>query len=210
MYRLYYAPGAASLAVHWLLIELGVGFELSPVDLTTARDSAYLALNPTGQVPTLIVDGRAVTESAAILMLLAERHPTAGLAPAPGEAERAEYLQWMVYLANALMPAFRRWFYAEVTAAPDDVEAFKADARAGIEAVWRRVDERFADGRPYLLGERLSVADFLLTMLTRWSRNMEMPATSWPHLGVYIARMKQRPGLIEVHQREGLSDWISA
>jgi glutathione S-transferase len=58
------------------------------------------------------------------------------------------------------------------------------------------------------MGARLNTADFLLTMLTRWSRNMPRPATHWHHLGQYIGRMKQIPSLREVHAREGLTEWI--
>ena len=211
MYTLYYAPSTASLAVHWLLIELGVPFDLVPVDLESSaqKSAAYLRLNPSGHVPTLIVDGVPHAECAALLMLLAERHAQAGLAPAAGSRERADYLQWMFYLANTLQPAFRNWFYADEPAGPENVEASKRQARAKIERVWERFDALFADGRPFLLGTRLSVADFLLTMLTRWSRNMPRPATEFPHLASYVARMRAMPSLREVHARENLTDWIN-
>ena len=81
-YLLFYAPGTASLAVHWMLIELGVPFEAELVDIKAERSEAYLRLNPAGRVPTLVVDGTPVSESAALLMLLAERHPEGGFAPA--------------------------------------------------------------------------------------------------------------------------------
>jgi glutathione S-transferase len=82
-YVLFYAPGTASLAVHWLLIELGVEFRAKRLNLEAGeqRSPSYLQLNPAGRVPTLVVDGQAYTESAALLMLLAERHPEAKLAP---------------------------------------------------------------------------------------------------------------------------------
>jgi glutathione S-transferase len=208
MYKLYYKPATASLCVHWMLIELGVPFELQPVDTDAPRTAEYLRLNPTGQVPTLIADGRPVTESAAILMLLAERHPEAGFARAAGSPERAAYLELMVYLANALLPAFRNLFYVEDFAAPE----WRADsiARAGgrIAAVFDRLDARLSDGRAFLLDEAIAAPDYLLTMLARWSRSMPKPASDWPDLGRYVARMKQRPGLREVHAREGLTDWI--
>ena len=70
-----------------------------------------------------------------------------------------------------------------------------------------RAEAQLADGREFLLGDRFSAADYLLTMLTRWSRNMAKPATVWPRLCAYIARMKARAGLIEVHAREGLTEW---
>ena len=115
MYVLYYAPGAASLAVHWLLIELGVPFEARRLDLEAQEHKRpeYLTLNPNGLVPTLLIDGKPVYESAALIFLLAERHAEAKLSPAVGTAERTTYLQWMFHLSNTLQPAFRTWFYPE-------------------------------------------------------------------------------------------------
>ena len=114
MYTLYYAPGSAAVLVHLTLLECSVPYSLCKVDLETGqqRSADYLALNPDGVVPTLVIDGQAYSESAALAMLLTERHPEAALAPAPGSAPRASYLQWMFYLANSLQPAFRQWFYA--------------------------------------------------------------------------------------------------
>lgn len=212
MYRLYYSPGAASLAVHWMLLELDVPFELALID-TEARQQktpAYLALNPGGVVPTLIVDGAPMSESTAILMLLAERHAPGSLSPAPGSPERAAYLQWMIYLANTLLPAFRAWFYPHEPASSEASEAAGLVARAGIEAAWDRIDAQLAKGGSFLLGDTLTAADFLATMLMRWSRNMPKTATAWPNIAAYLTRMRAMPSLREVHAREGLTDWINS
>ncbi len=85
-YVLYYSPGAASMAVHWMLIELAVSFEARLVDIEAGvqHSQGYLRLNPAGRVPTLVIDGAPYGEFTALLMLLAERHPEALLAPAPG------------------------------------------------------------------------------------------------------------------------------
>ncbi|MDR7117882.1 glutathione S-transferase family protein [Caulobacter sp. BE254] len=210
MYQLYYSPSTASLAVHWMLIEIGAPFELVLTDIATGanRTPDYLKLNPSGVVPTLIVDGAPVLESAAILMLLAERHADKGLAPAAGTPERAAYFQWMVYLANALLPSFRAWYYPHEPAGEANAEAAQAAARARVEAVWDRVDAQLAAKGPYMLGERLSAVDFLATMLMRWSRNLPRQATAWPNIARYLARMRAMPSLREVHAREGLTDWI--
>src|SRR5213075_446285 len=114
MYTLYYSPGAASFAVHWLLLELDVSHRLEKVDLDGGeqRSEAYLKLNPNGRVPTLVVDGRPMYECAALMLLLADRHREAALAPNDEAPERESYCQWMVHLANTLQPAFRAWFYA--------------------------------------------------------------------------------------------------
>lgn len=210
MYTLYYSPGAASFAVHWMLIELGVPFELKPIDFAAGEQKSpeYLKLHPDGKVPAMIVDGRPCTETTALLMLLAERHPEAGFAPAAGSDGRASYLELMTYLAYNLMPAFRAWFYPQDFGGPDDVERVKESARTRVERMFDRLDSRLSDGREYLLGSKVTAADFLATMLARWSRNMPKPASAWPRLGRYLERMKERESLREVHRREGLTDWI--
>jgi glutathione S-transferase len=211
-YVLHYAPGSASMAVHWMLIQLGAPFELERVDLDggAQNSAAYRRLNPAGRVPTLIIDGKPYAESAALLMLLAERNPEAGLAPAPGAADRAAWMSGMVYLANVLLPAFRDWFYAEKDGAGGGVDAVKALARTRIEGVWDRLDGELADGRAYLLGAKLSTVDLLATMLMRWSRNMPRPATAWPALSRYITRMRAMPSFNAMCDREGLTEWRNA
>ncbi|MDO9335255.1 MAG: glutathione S-transferase family protein [Caulobacter sp.] len=208
-YLLFYAPGTASLAVHWMLIELGAPFEARAVDIKAERSVAYLALNPAGRVPTLMVDGAPVSESAALLMLLAERHPKGGFAPVLGSPGRAAWLETMLVLANGLSPAMRDWFYADSDGDSAGAEAVRALARVRIEAVFERLDRMLADGRPFLLGDTVTTVDLLATMLMRWSRNMQRPATSWQNLGPYVTRMRARPGFAEVCRREGLSDWMN-
>jgi glutathione S-transferase len=209
---LFYAPGTASFAVHWMLIELGLDFQAERVDLAAGeqRAPAFLALNPAGRVPTMVIDGQAFTESAALLMLLAERSPDAGFAPAPGDPARARWLEMMAFLTNTLSSAMRDWFYADRDGDPSGAEAVRALARRRIEGVWGRLDDQLADGRPYLLGETVTTADLLATMLMRWSRTMDRPATSWPRLAPYVQRVRARPAFAEVCRREGLSDWLNA
>ena len=91
MYTLYYSPGRASMAVHWMLIELGVPFEARLVDFETKahKDPEYLRLNPDGMIPTLVVDGKPRFESAALALMLAERHPEGGLEVPRGRAGAA-------------------------------------------------------------------------------------------------------------------------
>lgn len=208
-YTLYYSPGSASLAVHWMLIELGVPFEarLISIEAGAQRSPEYLRVNPTGRLPTLVVDGVPHGESASLLMLLAERHPDKVLAPLPGSAARADWLEIMIFLANTLLPAMRDWFYAATDGDPQGADAVKALSRRRIEGAWERLDARLADGRTYLLGSQLTTADFLALMLMRWSRNMARPATTWKNLAPYIHRMRSRPSFVDVNTREGLTDW---
>ncbi|GAB3383419.1 glutathione S-transferase family protein [Lysobacter fragariae] len=209
MYSLYYAPGAASMVVHWLLIELDAPHELHLVDTQAGQQKspAYLALNPNGVVPTLIDDGVPRFECAALSMLLADRYPQAGLAPALDQARRPQYLQWMFHLANAVQPLFRIWWYPHEVAGKDNEVIAREHVRPRIEAAWDRLDAHLGAHGPYLLGEHVSVADFYLAMLMRWSRNMPQPATTWPHLAALAQRMKARPSFRTLYEREGLTEW---
>jgi glutathione S-transferase len=209
MYTLYYMPGAASFAVHWLLIELGVPFELRCVNSDAQEQKApeYLKLNPNGLVPTLIVEGRPVYESAALMLLLAERHPEARLSPAPGSPERATYLLWTVHLANTVQPAFRHWFYPSEAAGEAHVEAAKAQARERLERAWDRLDAHLAARGPWTAGERLTAVDFSAAMLARWSRNMPRPATDWPAIRRLVTAMKARPSFRMLNESEALTEW---
>lgn len=207
---LYGSQSTASLVVHWLLIELGIEHELKMLDFDKReqKSAEYLRLNPAGVVPTLVMDGQVLTEAAAIVMQLADLHPQAKLAPAMGTPDRAQYYRWMFFMANTLQPAYRAWFYPDEPAGADHAQAVKERARQGIESAWARVaDHLTGQGGPYLLGEHLSAADFLLTMLMRWSRNMPRPSDSWPALQAHAQRMKARPAFREVYARESLSDW---
>jgi glutathione S-transferase len=206
---LYYSPGAASLLVHWLLIELDLPHELRELDFSQReqKSAEYLALNPGGVVPTLVLDGKPMSEAAAIAMYLADRHPLAGLAPAPDAGTRRDYLQWMFHLANAVQPLFRIWWYPHEPAGAELADSVREHVRPRIEAAWTLIDAHLATHGPYLLGDAPTAADFYLTMLMRWSRNMPRPATGWPRLAGLAQRMKARPSYATMQAVEGLEDW---
>ena len=209
MYTLYWSPGTASMCVHWMLIELGEPHELVKLDIEAGehRKHEYLKLNPGGVVPTLVVEGVPLGESAALCMILAERHLQAGFAPAAGNAQRSTYISWMFFLSNTLQTAYHNWFYPDQPAGAAAVEAVKAAARHRIESCLDRVDRQIAQAGSYLLGDRVTAADFVTTMLMRWSRNMPKPATEWPAIAGYVKRMKTRPSFKVLYEREGLTEW---
>jgi glutathione S-transferase len=211
MYTLYYSPGRASFAIHWMLIHLDLPFEARLVDVDGGehKRSDYLRVNPDGMVPALVIDGVPHAESAALALMLAERHPAGGLEVPPGAAERPDYLQWMVYFANTLQPLYRAWFYADEVGGPESAEAVKAHARARIEAAWGRVDARLRS-TPYIAGRTPSAVDFHATMLMRWSREMPMAADRWDGIAAFLDRMKALPSFRTVHEHEGLEIWPAA
>ena len=210
MYTLYYAPGAASMVVHWLLLELGQPHELRLVDMGKDEQKMpqYLAFNPNGVVPTLLIDGVPMFEAAAILMHLADTHAEPALAPKAGSAERRAYTQWMFHLANVVQPLFRQWWYPHEPAGDANIELVRQSAATRIAAAWDRIDAHLAGNGRYLLGKAPSAADFYLVMLMRWSRNMPRPATEWPHLAKLAGHMKQRQSFAQLYEREGLTDWV--
>ena len=183
---------------------------LRPLDLEKREHKApeYLAINPAGVVPTLRIEGETITEAAAIVMHLADLHPQAALAPALGSPQRAHYYQWMCFMANTLQPAYRAWFYPSEPAGEGNAEAARAAARLKLEDAWARVAAHLPGHGPYLLGERRSAADFMLTMLMRWSRNMPKPSDRWPALHEHARRMKSLDSFRQVYAREGLTDWV--
>ncbi len=211
MDTLYFSPGSASLCVHWLLLEIGRPHELRRVDLSAGEQRAaeYLKLNPAGVVPTLVLDGEVHNESGALMLMLADRYPDAGLLPPTGSAARNAAYQWMLLMANGLQPPFRTWFYPHEPAGEAAQDAAKAAARVRIETFFDRVDAHLAAHGPHLLGERVSAPDFFLAMLCRWSRNMPKPATEWPALRAFIDRMRARPSFKVLCEREALTEWLA-
>ena len=139
---LHGSRSTASLVVHWLLIELGVEHELHQLDFDRLEQKSpeYLALNPAGRVPTLVIGGQVLTESAAIAMHLADLHPQAGLAPEPGTPARGDYYRWMCFCVYTLMPAYRSWFYADEPAGEANAAVVKERARERLGGGLRAED----------------------------------------------------------------------
>ena len=211
MITLHYLPGAASLAVHCLLRELDAPFTLQLVDRANDghKSPAYLKLNPNGLIPVL-VDGELVMyETAAILLHLADTHPTASLAPSLGSAERAHYYKWMLWLSNTLQATLIHYFYPERWVDEGHAEGaaqVKLHAESKVVACLKQIDDQLAaHGGPWLLGAHYSAADPLAFMLCRWTRNFKSrPARDFAHIGPYLQRMLARPALQQVFKVEQL------
>lgn len=208
MKQLHYFPGNASMTPHMLLEELGVPYERVLVDRTTNahRSPEYLKLNPNGKIPVLIDGELVLYETGAIVLHLVDTHPQAGLAPALGTAERAQFYKWLLWLANTLQAEMPLYFYSDRWA--DDAAGaaqVKKHAEAHIAGMIDQLEAELArHGGPWFAGERFSALDPYVFMLCRWTRGMQRPARTLPHLGAYLQRMLARPAVQRVFANEGL------
>jgi glutathione S-transferase len=207
MYLLYWSPGSASMAPHGALEEAGAKYELKLVntDEGAQHDPAYLKLNPNAKVPTLVVDGTFVMfESAAMAMLIADRHPQAKLAPGPDEMARGHFYQWLTHLSNSVQPAMLRYYYPERhTADANGHEVVKAKAMEEIASLWGRIDQHLAAHGPYLLGERFCAADIFAHMLSGWQQCCPQTYERFPNLKRLAGLVAARPAMQRVIQKNG-------
>lgn len=191
--KLYYSPGASSLPVHIALREAGLAFEAETVDLAskkTASGADFLAINPKGYVPALVLDdGAVLTEGAALLQYVADRNPAAGLAPAAASMARYRLMEWLHFLATEVHKNYSPMFN------PKASEDWKAFARGLID---RRLSlvAKTLEHSPYLLGESYSVADSYLFTILGWSKWVNVDLAKWPVFEAYSARIASRPAVI--------------
>jgi glutathione S-transferase len=177
MLALYFAPGASSMAPHIALHEIGVPFESRPISFADKenRTPEYLAINPGGQVPTLLIDGRPLTEVAAILFYLARRFPAAGLLPQHELEAQAQVVSWMSYIASTVHPARRQ----------------------GLDharAIYAQADQRLGS-RDWVVGT-YSIADIhLFRLFWRFRNSLNPPDSEFPNLVRHYHRMMARPAV---------------
>jgi glutathione S-transferase len=211
MIQLHYAPGNCSMTPHMLLEELGVPFELKLVDRANNahKSPEYLKMNPNGLIPVLMDGDLVLYESAAIVLHLVDTHPQAALAPDIGTAERAHFYKWLVWFAAALIPQFQIYFYSERYVAPGNASGaaeVKAAIEKKIEGLVDQLEAQLAShSGPWLMGERFTALDPYAFMLCRWTRGMQRPARTLPHLLPYLQRVLERPATQRVFAKEGLS-----
>ena len=178
MLTLYFAPGSSSMAAHIALHEVGTPFEARPVSFARneTRSADFLALNPEGKVPTLVIDGRPLTEVAGILWYLARAFPAARLIPAGDAETEAHVVSWMSFIAATVHPARRQ----------------------GLEAcmqVYALADARLGE-RAWAVGA-YSIADIhLFRLYWRFRGSLGPPAGAFPRLEAHYAKMMARPAVI--------------
>jgi len=177
MLTLYFAPGASSMAAHIALNEVGATFDAHPLSWHKKenRDPTFLAINPEGKVPTLLIDGRPLTEVAAILYYLARRYPQAGLLPTDDMEAEAQVISWMSFIASTVHPARRQGL---------------EHARHIYEIAERRLGDR-----EWAVG-RYSIADIhLFRLFWRFRGSLNPAPSDFPALSAHYDRMMARPAV---------------
>lgn len=206
MIQLYGAPGAANLAPHMVLEELGLPYEFVLVDTAKQehKSAEYLKLNPNGRVPTLSDGEEVFYESAAICLHLCDRQPEAGLVPAFGSNARGQLYKWLTFLTNTLQPALIAYFYPErLSTEPSHAPGIKAQAEITALALYSQLDQHLGEHGPYLLGERFSVADLYLMMLVRWGRWFDTPPVlRFGHISTLVETLSARPAVQRAFAQE--------
>ena len=209
MYTLYWNQGSASRVAHMALEEAGAPYALKLVDLDKGeqRSLEYLKLNPNGKVPTLVIDGkRAMFETSAIAMYLADRHPQSGLAPAVDDPARGLYTQWMFHLTNSLQPLYLLFYYPERhTTEPEHAAEIKAAAMARIGEAWDRVEKVLASAGPYMIGDRFSAADLPVVMLSAWRQAQPEMLEKRPNLRRLVELVLARPAIKRVAEQNQIA-----
>ena len=200
--KLFLKPGACSLSPHIVLEELGLPYETEVVDLakkTTASGQDYLAINPKGYVPALLLDGgELLTEGPAIVQYLADLAPEKRLAPANGSVARYQLQAWLTFIGTELHKSFSPFFN------PKAPQEWKDIARANLERRLAYTAQQL-EGQDYLLGSDFSVADAYLFTVLGWAKFIQLDLAAWPVLAAYQARVAARPAVQAALRAEGLA-----
>ncbi len=199
--KLYYAPGACSLASHISLHESGLPFEVDQFIASTGKTASgedFNQVNPKGYVPTIrLDDGSILTEGAAVLQYIADQNPASGLAPKAGTMERYRLQEWLTFIGTELHKTFSPLFNKAVS--PEE----KTRAH---DLLTRRLGyvEAQLTNQPYLMGVLFTVADAYLFVVLKWSDRVGFDLTPFPKIRDYLARILERPAVQAAMKAEGL------
>lgn len=191
--KLYEFAPTRSIRARWTLQELDIPFESVEIRLPegAGQTPAYLAINPAGKLPTLVDDDFVLTESVAIVVYLAEKYPQQGLLPSDLK-QRAELNRWMLFAVTELeQPLWRiarnSFLYPEAQRQPSDIEIAKGEFRKMAAVL-----EKHMQGRQFLVGDRVSVGDFVTAYTLDWGNEVGL-LDECPTLLAYMKRMYDRP-----------------
>jgi len=204
-YVIYGRPGSGSMVVEAALAELGFPHEVRVVERQEdgSLDPALLALNPRGQVPVLVLpDGSAMTETAAMLLHLADAHPGSGLAPLPGSSARAQHDRWLCFFHANVYEAMLRYFYSDrYVIDPAAAETVKAAALSYILQHFALFEAQLGAG-PYYNGDNLAMLDLYVWMLAQWV-DPALAGVECPKLARLCQAVAVRPAVARVQARNG-------
>ncbi|HZT51059.1 MAG TPA: glutathione transferase GstA [Stellaceae bacterium] len=199
--KLFFSPGACSLAPHIALREAGLGFDLEQVDLRAKQTKSggdYRAVNPKGSVPALqLDDGQVLTEAAVVLQYIADQKPAAGLAPPAGTLERYRLQEWLNWVATEIHKGLSPFFNPKAT------DEWKAVLRERLDMHLEFLSRRLGD-KPYLMGAGFTVADGYLFTVLRWTRLHKIELGRWANVAGFVDRVAARPAVREALKAEGL------
>jgi glutathione S-transferase len=200
--KLYFAPGACSLAPHIIACETGLTLDLHKVEFgpagATADGDDFAVVNPKSAVPALILgDGQVLTENAVVLQYLAAQAPDAGLGPPPFGMERWRFLELLNFIATELHKGFLPLFHQEF--GPQGREA-------AIKLLTRRFEllSGYLADRSFLMGDRFTLLDAYAYVTLTWTRMHKIDLGRWPSLVSYMERIESRPAVQKARQEEGL------
>lgn len=199
--KLYYAPGACSLAVHIALRETGTKFDGIAVDLTkytTGDGSDYRTISPRGYVPLLeLDDGSRHTEAAALLQYVADLEPSQSLIGKPGSSRRLIVIEWLTFVSTELHKVFSPWLWHKETA-----ETTRLAVKEKLATRFEELNGLLSK-QDFLAGD-YSVADAYAFTIINWTNFLAIPLTKYPHLAAYLSRVAQRPAVDAALRAEGL------
>ncbi len=203
MYKLYYAPGACSLAVHAVLNELKADYKAEKVDFKN-KSPEFLKANPRGAVPVLEIDGQVLREGAAILTTLAETNNST-LLPTTG-FERAKALEWLAFANSTLHPVYGRAFGLPYLQADDATKAsIKTTLATTIQKLWDEVETQVTKEGGYLAGSQPTLADFLVTVIANWTPGLfGTTVTFGPKTQNLLRSISSRPSYQKALTDEGV------
>lgn len=200
-YVLYGARRSGSFAVELALAEIGAEYEVRGVDLemNAQRNDEYAAINPQRKIPALVTPaGELLTESAAILLTLAERHPDAGLLPPPGSPERAQAVRWLLFIATEIYPVVEINDYPERYApSSETAPAVREIARRIWRQRWSIVEQTIA-GDPFLLPSGFCLTDLYIAVVSRWAQQDDWRPAHVPKVERIAAAVATRPAAAPV------------
>lgn len=204
MYRLYWSPSTGAFAPEAVLNEIGVRYERVRVDTRNNehRASGFMKLNPRGQVPALeLPDGSIMTESAAMVLILSERHPEAELLPSSDDAVRAQLYRWLFFAVANIYEAILRCYYSErYTVDPMGGEAIQRQAEKDLASYWSIVEQEALSEEGNLRDADFSVVDIYFSMLAAWHPQAERLLEHHPRLGRMVSRVSKRPAIAPLWQ----------